>query len=57
MAAFPSADRVREMVAQDEQMIVEEKNEETTLVHKMKTCLEEVATSNIDVEVFVSSGV
>ena len=57
MAAFLSVDQVREMVAQDEQMIIEEENEETTLVNKIKTCLEEVATSNIDVEFFVNSGV
>ena len=56
MAAFLSADQVREMVAQDEQVIVEE-NEETILVNKIKKCLEEVATPNIDAEFFVNSGV
>ena len=56
MAAFLSADQVREMVAQDEQ-VIEEENEETILVNKIKKCLEEVATPNIDAEFFVNSGV
>ena len=56
MAAFLSADEVREMVAQDEQ-VIEEENEETILVNKIKKCLEEVATPNIDAEFFVNSGV
>ena len=47
MAAFLSADQVREMVAQDVEMI-EEENEETILVDEIKNCLEKVATPNID---------
>ena len=47
MAAFLSADQVREMVAQDVEMI-EEENEETILVDKIKNFLEKVATPNID---------
>ena len=42
MAAFLSADQVREMVAQDVEMIEEEN--ETILVDKIKNCLEKVAT-------------
>ena len=56
MAAFLSADQVREMVAQDVEMI-EEENEATILVDKIKNCLEKVATPNIDAEFFVNSGV
>ena len=56
MAAFLSADQVREMVAQDVEMI-EEENEETILVDKIKNCLEKVAIPNIDAEFFVNSGV
>ena len=56
MAAFLSADQVREMVAQDVEMI-EEENEETILVDKIKNCLEKVATPNIDAEFFVNSRV
>ena len=40
-------DQVREMVAQDLEMI-EEENEETILVDKIKNFLEKVATPNID---------
>ena len=59
MAAFLSADQVREMVAQDVEMIEEEneENEETILVNKIKNCWEKVATPNIDAEFFVNSGV
>ena len=56
IAAFLSADQVREMVAQDVEMI-EEENEETILVDKIKNCLEKVATPNIDAEFFVNSRV
>ena len=56
MAAFLSADQVREMVAQDVEMI-EEENEETILVDEIKNCLEKVATPNIDAEFFVNSRV
>ena len=56
MVAFLSADQVREMVAQDVEMI-EEENEETILVDKIKNCLEKVAIPNIDAEFFVNSGV
>ena len=42
MVAFLSADQVREMVAQDVEMIEEEN--ETILVDKIKNCLEKVAT-------------
>ena len=56
MAAFLSPDQVREMDTQDVEMI-EEGNEETILVDKIKKCLEKVATPNIDVEFFVNSGV
>ena len=42
MVAFLSADEVREMVAQDVEMIEEEN--ETILVDKIKNCLEKVAT-------------
>ena len=44
------------MVAQDVEMI-EEENEETILVNKIKKCLEKVATPNIDAAFFVNSGV
>ena len=57
MVAFLSADQVREMVAQNVEIIEEENEESSILVDKIKKCLEKVATPNIDAEFFVNSGV